>query len=90
MNHKALRPLVAGRRHCCDLIERPLYNAGQPSRCEGLLRIVVLPFSAGAWLTLTDPLQPFVLLRSGRSRTKPLDRLPRFAEVKEKAVRTQC
>ena len=55
MERNALRPKLAGCRHCRDLIERPLYNAGQPSRCEGLLRIVVPPFSAGASLTLTDP-----------------------------------
>jgi len=50
------------------LIERPLYNAGQPSRCEGLLRIAVPPFSAGTWLTLTDPkqtLQVTTLLTAG-------------------------
>ena len=48
-----------------DLIERPLYNSGQPSRCQGPLQIVVPPFSGGAWLTLTDP--PAVAPRKNRT-----------------------
>jgi hypothetical protein len=43
------------------------YNAGQPSRCEGLLGIVVPPFSTGAWLTLNDPLLTVDFLHSCRS-----------------------
>jgi len=46
---------VADCRSSSPSAERPLYNAGQPSRFEGLLRIVVPPFSARAWLTLIDP-----------------------------------
>jgi hypothetical protein len=38
-----------------DSIERSMCNAGQPSWYEGLLRIVLPPFSARAWLTLIDP-----------------------------------
>ena len=34
--------------HCRNVIERPLYNSRQPSTYEGLLRIVVPPFSAEA------------------------------------------
>jgi len=53
-----VRRLVAGRRHWRDSTERLLHNARQPSMHEGLLRIVVPPFSAGTWLTLLDPEQP--------------------------------
>ena len=32
-----------------------------------MLQIAGPPFSAGAWLTLTDPLQPFHILKSSHS-----------------------
>ena len=59
---------MAERGSSSDSTERPLYNAGQPSRCEGPLRSVVQPFSAGAWLTLTDPMQT---IDAGQSRRSP-------------------
>lgn len=66
----ALRPELAGPRHWRDLIQRPLYTAGQPSRCEGLPRIVVPPFRAGAQLTLTDPLPTFSAVSSSSARLR--------------------
>ena len=51
----ARRPRVARRGR---LVERQQHNAGQPSRCERLLRIVVPPVGARARLTLTDPERP--------------------------------
>ena len=56
--HDTGRPVVASRGRRSDSIEWPLHNAHQASRHEGLLRIVVPPFSASAWMTLTGPLRP--------------------------------
>ena len=49
---------LADRGHRSDSIEWPLHIAHQPSRHEGLLRIVVPPFSTRAWMTLTDQRLP--------------------------------
>ncbi len=46
---------MAGGRHWRDLIQRPLYNAWQPSRCEGPLSIVEPPLSTDERMSANDP-----------------------------------
>jgi len=67
--------MMAGRGHRSDSIEWPLHNAHQASRHEGLLRIVVPPFSARAWMTLTGHLR-LVDVAVEISGKRPLTRLP--------------
>jgi hypothetical protein len=44
--------------------ERPLDNAGRPSRCELLLRIAALPFIAAHNSSVPDPLPTLVMPES--------------------------
>ena len=66
---------LAGRGRRSDSIEWPLHNAHQPSRHEGLLRIVVPLFSARARMTLTGPLRPVDVAVEFFGK-RPLTRLP--------------
>ena len=75
----AMSRLPASKR----LTQQPPYNGGPPSRCEGLLRIVVPPFSAGNRGTVDDPLLPlnFAPPPTAMPRLRPFSRGLKMGEV---------
>lgn len=68
MESEALRPKLAGRRHCSDSTGRPLKDIQQPVVRQGPLWIVQPPLGTGERVSVNDPLLPVAFTRSGHTR----------------------